>query len=290
MLNTIEKNNMTGQLYVVATPIGNLGDISQRAKETLEKVDLIAVEDTRHTGKLLAHLGIKKPMQSLHAHNERARTEKLIDLLQTGGSVALVSDAGTPLISDPGFPLIRAAQKADIKIIPIPGPSAVIAALTVAGLPCDRFIFEGFLPAKSKARLAQLKTLTTETRTLVFYESPHRIEQTITDMLAVFGAEREAVIARELTKTFEQIKQAPLAELQAWLQDSENHRRGEFVVLVKGREEKQTATEPEINQLLKILLEELPLKQAAKIAAKISGEPKNKLYELALNFRQKDDR
>lgn len=278
---------VAGQLYVVATPIGNLGDISQRAKETLEKVDLIAAEDTRHTGKLLSHLGIKKPMQSLHAHNEHTRSEKLIDLMQAGNSIALVSDAGTPLISDPGFPLIRAAQKTNIPIIPIPGPSAVIAALSVSGLPCDRFIFEGFLPAKSKARLEQLKTLATETRTLVFYESPHRIKQMIADMLTVFGSERETVIARELTKTFEQIKQAPLAETQAWLHASSNHQRGEFVVLVKGAEEKQTATESDIDNLLEILLQELPVKQAAKIAAKISGAPKNKLYELALKFQAK---
>jgi len=276
-----------GKLYVVATPIGNLEDISQRAKDTLEKVDLVVAEDTRHTGRLLAHLGIKKPMQSLHAHNEQVRTEKLIDLLQAGNSIALVSDAGTPLISDPGFPLIRAAQKASISAIPIPGPSAVIAALSVSGIPCNRFVFEGFLPAKSKNRLKQLQTLTAETRTLVFYESPHRINEAITDMTTVFGPMRQAVIARELTKVFEQIKQAPLGELQTWLQASENHQRGEFVILIEGAEEKQIPTDFDIENLVEILLQELPVKRAAKIAAKISGQPKNKLYGLALKIRQK---
>ena len=280
----------TGQLYVVATPIGNLGDISQRARETLEKADLILAEDTRHTGKLLAHLGIRKPMQSLHAHNEQERTEKLIERLQAGETIALVSDAGTPLISDPGFPLVRAAQAANIHVTPIPGPSAIIAALSISGLPCDRFIFEGFPPAKAKARLAHLKTLAAEPGTLVFYESPHRIVDTIEDMIEAFGPQREAVIARELTKTFEQVRHASLGELLDWLQADENHQRGEFVILVRGRERKKAAAEPELTHLLGILLEELSLKQAAKIAARISGEPKNKLYELALTLQQKNDR
>jgi 16S rRNA (cytidine1402-2'-O)-methyltransferase len=285
-----EKVQQIGVLYVVATPIGNLDDISRRAVTTLADADLILAEDTRHSQRLLSHLGLRKPMQSLHQHNEAAQTEKLLARLQAGEHLALISDAGTPLISDPGFPLVRAACEAGYRIIPIPGPSALITALSVSGLPCDRFVFEGFLPAKSKARISSLQALKKETRTLVFYESPHRIRDSLAAMGEVLGSERQAVVARELTKTFEQIESGTLSSLFHWLEADEHHSRGEFVVMVAGTE---TAAENELidsEQLLTALLEELPLSSAVKLTSRITGKPRNELYQRALEKNpQKQD-
>lgn len=280
-------SNLKSCLYIVATPIGNLGDMSARAIEVLRQVDLIAAEDTRHSKTLLQHFVINTPCCSLHDYNERQRVDKLIELMKTGKSIALISDAGTPLISDPGFALVRAVRAAGFQVIPIPGACAAIAALSAAGLPSDRFIFEGFLPAKSSARQQRLENLREETRTLIFYEAPHRILDLIKDMLLVFGVEREAVIAKELTKTYETIYQGNLSELKNWLEADSNHQRGEFVVLLQGVELKEShpiCIDP--SEVLKILLEELSVKQAANLAAKITGEKKNTLYELALKFKK----
>lgn len=281
---------MSGRLFIVATPIGNLGDISHRAVETLSKVDLIAAEDTRHSSKLLTHLGIKKPMLSIHSHNENERSARVITELKEGSNIALISDAGTPLISDPGFPLVREARAEGIQIITIPGPSALIAALSISGLPCDRFVFEGFLPAKSTARLKLLQTLAAEDRTMVFYESPHRIIASIKDMASVFGPDRVAVIARELTKTFEQTEKASLAGLSDWLQQSTNHQRGEMVIVLSGVEKKTSIANIASSDLLEKLLIHLPVKEAARLTSEITGEPRNQLYQQALNLRQKNDR
>ncbi len=280
-------SNLKSCLYIVATPIGNLGDMSARAIEVLRQVDLIAAENTRHSKTLLQHFVINTPCCSLHDYNERQRVDKLIELMKTGKSIALISDAGTPLISDPGFALVRAVRAAGFQVIPIPGACAAIAALSAAGLPSDRFIFEGFLPAKSSARQQRLENLREETRTLIFYEAPHRILDLIKDMLLVFGVEREAVIAKELTKTYETIYQGNLSELKNWLEADSNHQRGEFVVLLQGVELKEShpiCIDP--SEVLKILLEELSVKQAANLAAKITGEKKNTLYELALKFKK----
>lgn len=274
-----------GILYVVATPIGNLSDLSPRAVETLRKVDLIAAEDTRHTAGLLTHFGIKKRSLSLHAHNEAAQTERLMVELEAGRSIALVSDAGTPLLSDPGFPLVVAAGNAGIRVVPIPGPSAVIAALSAAGLPCERFVFEGFPPARAGARQKYLQGIADEPRTLVFYESPHRIEACIADIGKIFGMQRRAVIARELSKTFEQFYRGSLTEIQAWLAVDANHRRGEFVVVVAGSEALPDKY-PEL-PLLEVLLDYLSVKQAAQAAARITGRPKKELYQRAVALRQK---
>lgn len=276
--------NPEAVLYVVATPIGNLGDLSSRARDVLEAVDLVVAEDTRHTASLLSYLGLKKRIFSLHAHNEDKRSEAIMARLESGESVALVSDAGTPLISDPGFPLVRAARGAGFHVSPIPGPSAFVAALSVSGLPCDRFVFEGFLPAKGPARRARLEQLTTEPRTLVFYESPHRISQSIADLEAVFGGGRKGVLLRELTKKFEQIHAGMLSELMQWLAENENHRRGEFVIVVAGGDV-EPATQHDAKVLLGILLEHLRVKEAAAAAAKLTGQPKRDLYQMALQLK-----
>ncbi len=274
-----------GCLYVVATPLGNLGDISARAIEVLTHVDLVLAEDTRHTGALLTHLGLKKRMLSLHAHNESDRTEQLLARLLAGSSVALVSDAGTPLISDPGFPLVREARHRGVTVTPIPGPSAVTAALSVAGIPCDRFAFEGFLPAKPAARKNRLQALSQEQRTLVFYESPHRIEQTVSDLAEIFGPQREAVLLRELTKQFEQVHAEPLGQLTQWLAQDRNRRRGEFVIVVAGAPRSQTSGAP-AERVLAILLEYLSVKDAAAAAARITGVSRKTLYQLALGMKE----
>lgn len=271
-----------GILYVVATPIGNLGDLSPRACQILSSVDRIAVEDTRHSGSLLKHFSIKKPMVSLHEHNERGQFGKLIDKLHSGESIALISDAGTPLISDPGFHLIRAAHQENIQVTPIPGPSALITALSASGLPTDRFLFEGFLPNRSAARKERFNQLATETCTLIFYESCHRIVASILDMLEVFGEDREVVIARELTKKFETVKAGNLEILSKWLQADENQQKGEFVVLVHGAKQDTKSIGAEEKRVLHILLEELPVKQAAALASRLTGVPKNLLYKQAL--------
>jgi len=273
----------SGALYVVATPIGNLEDISVRALRILREVNAIAAEDTRHTGQLLAHFEISTPLFSLHEHNEHARLAQVAARLREGQSLALVSDAGTPLISDPGFPLVRELRRQGLPVIPIPGPSSVLAALSVAGLPTDRFIFEGFLPAKSAARRERLHVLFQEERTLVFLEASHRIAETLSDLAEVFGAERPAVIARELTKRFEEIHGAPLGELIAWL-DADPHRsRGEFVVLVQGAPVVTNEVDtPETRRLLTALLEELPMGRAVAVAVNATGVKRTTLYELAL--------
>lgn len=272
-------------LYVVATPIGNRADITQRALEVLGSVAQVLAEDTRHSGALLRSLGISTPLLSLHEHNEQAQVDGVLARLREGHDLALVSDAGTPLISDPGYRVVRAARQAGIAVVPVPGPSALITALSVAGLPTDRFVFEGFLPAKAAARRAHLQTLITETRTLVFYEASHRIQECLADLAEVFGAQREAVIARELTKTFEQVQSGSLAELNSWLAADANRQRGEFVVLLAGAPAApETEISAETRRVLEILLRDLPVKQAAALAAEITGARKNALYQLALEL------
>lgn len=274
-------------LYIVATPIGNLDDISRRALQVLKAVSLVAAEDTRHSRKLLAHYGIEARLFVLHEHNEQFAAEKLLKTLLAGDDVALVSDAGTPLISDPGFYLVRAARQAGIRVVPLPGPSACIAALSVAGLPTDRFVFEGFLPARSTARKQRLSELASEKRTLVFYESSHRICESLADMAENMGGERQATVARELTKTFETIRGGSLAELVNWVQADSNQQKGEFVVILQGAPARNSDIDATVEQVLTILLAELPLKQAASLAAKITGLPKNRLYEAGLIIKEK---
>lgn len=277
-----------GILYVVATPIGNLQDISARALEVLGTVALIAAEDTRHSRKLLTHYGIATPLTALHEHNERAVTEKLLTTLRAGKDIALVSDAGTPLISDPGFHLLREVRKARIRTIPVPGASACITALSVAGLPTDRFVFEGFLPSRPVGRRQRLQTLRDEPRTLVFYEASHRICACLADMAQCLGGDREATVARELTKTFETVEQGTLAELDAWVRADANRQKGEFVVLVHGAPPPgDTGVNPASAAILDILLAELPLKQAAVLAAKITGQSRNRLYEHGLTLKKR---
>ncbi|HEY2566469.1 MAG TPA: 16S rRNA (cytidine(1402)-2'-O)-methyltransferase [Candidatus Aquirickettsiella sp.] len=268
-------------LYIVATPIGNLEDFSPRAINTLQNVNQIAAEDTRHSQKLLKHFGIITSLISLHEHNEAASSRLLLDCLKKNQSIALISDAGTPLINDPGYRLVKLAHQHGIPVIPIPGPCALITALCASGLTCDRFIFEGFLPGKSIARQKKLLEFLHETRTIIFYEAPHRILELIDDMLAVFGPKRYVVLARELTKTFETIHGDNLEQLKIWLNLNKNQQKGEFVVLVEGAEY-QNPYEIDKQRILGILLDELPIKQATSIAAKITHEKKNKLYALAL--------
>lgn len=268
----------SGCLFVVATPIGNLGDLSPRALETLKSVAAICAEDTRHTRQLLAHFGVERPLLALHEHNEDEIAGRLVLRLRAGESLALVSDAGTPLVSDPGFRLVRAARAAGIKVSPLPGPSALIAALSVAGLPSDRFVFEGFLPAKAVARRERLSALAAETRTLVFYESAHRIEETLADAAAAFGAQRLATIARELTKLFETVLDGTLEDLGARVAADANQRKGEFVLLVQGAGEDADAKIAEGRRLYAKLSEHLPPSTVAKLAAELSGAPRKALY------------
>jgi 16S rRNA (cytidine1402-2'-O)-methyltransferase len=276
----------SGILYVVATPIGNLLDISARALEVLRSVALIAAEDTRHSKKLLAHYGIGTPLLALHEHNERAVTEKLLRRLAGGEDIALVADAGTPLVSDPGFYLVRAARQAKLRVVPVPGPSALIAALSVAGLPSDRFMFEGFLPSKQAARRQRLQALASATATLVFYESSHRICDSLRDMADCLGGTREATVARELTKTFETIMHDTLNGLVDRVEADADQQRGEFVVLVQGAPARErSAIDEKTVQLLEVLLSELPLKQAAGLVARVTGLSKNALYEQGLKIK-----
>jgi 16S rRNA (cytidine1402-2'-O)-methyltransferase len=275
-----------GTLYVVATPIGNLGDLGPRAREVLASVALIAAEDTRHTGQLMHAFGIGTPLISLHEHNETARIGEILARLGKGEAVALVSDAGTPLISDPGFGLVERARAAAIPVIAVPGPCAAIAALSIAGLPARRFIFEGFLPAKTAARRAQLEGLVSQPYTLVFYEAPHRLEETLEDMAQLFGAERPAVIARELTKHFESVYTGTLEQLRVRAQQDENMIRGELVIIVGGAADRaRTATSVDAEELLRALIAELPPAQAAKIAARVTGLKRSDLYERALELK-----
>ncbi len=276
-----------GVLYVVATPIGNLQDITARALETLGRVALVAAEDTRHSRKLLAHYGIGTPLLALHEHNEREQTQSLLARLAAGEDVALISDAGTPLISDPGFYLVRAARAAGLQVVAVPGASACIAALSIAGLPTDRFVFEGFLPSKQVARAKRLQALQDESRTLVFYESSHRIVACLADMVATLGGERQAVLARELTKTFETSRGGSLQELHDWLLADDNQQRGEFVIMVHGRSGQPDSIDAADRHVLEVLLQELPLKQAAALAAKITGLPRNRLYDYGLELKNR---
>ena len=268
----------SGTLHVVATPIGNLGDLSPRALETLKRVDAICAEDTRHTRQLLAHFGLERPLLALHEHNEGDAAAPLVARLLAGDSLALVSDAGTPLVSDPGFRLVRAARAAGVRVSPVPGPSALVAALSAAGLPSDRFVFEGFLPAKAKARREHLQALAAEPRTMIFYESSHRIEDTLADMAMAFGDDRPAVVARELTKLFETVLDGGLAGLARRVREGANQRKGEFVVLVQGAPEAADAKVAEGRRLYARLCEHLPPSTAAKLAADLSGAPRKALY------------
>jgi len=277
-----------GVLYVVATPIGNLEDFSARAVDTLRRVDLIAAEDTRHTRPLLRQHGIDTPLQALHEHNERAVLEGMLSQLAAGKSLALVSDAGTPLISDPGFPLVREAAAAGFRVVPIPGPSALICALSAAGLPTDRFLFAGFPPRTGSQRRQWFGELADEKATLVFYESGHRIQDSLADMAEIYGAGREGVIARELTKLHETFLRGPLDELIRQTASDENQRKGEFVVLLAGARPTEASQRVtlEIDRLLRLLLQELPLKQAVSIVAELTGGKKNQIYDQALRLKQ----
>ncbi|WP_197411261.1 16S rRNA (cytidine(1402)-2'-O)-methyltransferase [Colwellia sp. TT2012] len=272
-------------LYIVATPIGNLGDISQRAIDILTQVDVIACEDTRHTGKLLAAFAIKNKTMSLHDHNERQRQDQVASMLQEGKTIALVSDAGTPLISDPGFHIVRHCRSLGLKVSPIPGPCAVISALSVAGLPTDRFTFEGFLPSKSAARQAKLANLLEEPRTMVFYDAPRRAIDTLADIVKVLGGERHVVISRELTKTFETIHSDTAENLLVWLQEDANQLKGEMVLIIEGNKIDVNAIPAKAIDTLKLLLAEMKPKKACAITAEIYGVKKNALYEIALTLK-----
>ncbi len=282
-----------GTLYVVATPIGNLGDLSARARDTLEACALIAAEDTRRTGTLLKHFGIRTPQLSVHEHNEQDRTPEILERLRAGDSVALVSDAGTPSISDPGYALVRAAAGAGFDVVAIPGACAAIAALSIGALPTDRFCFEGFLPARGAARRQRLKLLAQEPRTLVFYESPHRVQETLEDCEPVFGAARPACVVREITKLHETVYRGSLGELLSTARADPDFTRGEVVLIVGGAP--QSAADEAagadgrggaLDKALIALLSELPLKQAARLAAQITGSRDNEAYKRALHLKE----
>ena len=278
-----------GTLFVVATPIGNRADWSDRARSTLAEVELIAAEDTRHTGQLLALCGISTPLIALHEHNEAALADELVARLAGGSRIALVSDAGTPLISDPGFRLVAAAAAAGVAVVPIPGACAAVAALSVAGLPTDRFAFEGFLPSRGAARRARLAALAGESRTLVFYEAPHRVGDTLADVAAAFGAGRRAVLARELTKLHETTYRGTLAELTARAASDPNIARGESVLVVSGAPEPEPDAPRDAVQLdrtLRALLGALPLSRAVDLAAELCGERRNRVYDRALALQR----
>ena len=277
-------DNSTGILYIVATPIGNLQDITQRALETLAQVDLIAAEDTRHSGLLLSHYGIKKPFFALHDHNEQQKADLLVEKLKQGRHIALISDAGTPLISDPGFHLVRKCRQAEIKVVPLPGACAAITALCASGVASDRFCFEGFLPAKSKARRDKLQNLAKEDRTLIFYESTHRILETLADVETVLGTERYIVLAREITKTWETIRGDTVANLRQRLSEDPNRTKGEMVLIIEGyttTDDKETFSSQAV-KALELISKELPLKKAAAIVAELYGYKKNALYQFGL--------
>ncbi len=274
------------QLYIVATPIGNLSDISQRAIEILTSVDLIAAEDTRHSGRLLQHIGVATPTISLHEHNEQQRSEALLTRLQQGESIALISDAGTPLISDPGYRLVSLMKQHHINVVPIPGSCALITALSASGLASDKFSFEGFLPAKLVARQQAIQALQHETRTMIFYESPKRLMACLQDMAAILGEDRQACLARELTKLHETIETKPLNELISWVEQDSNQQRGECVVLVEGNANPLPAHQLQTEQILTLLLAELPVKKAAAITAKLTDISKNDAYDLALDLQK----
>lgn len=282
----VDARSKTGTLFVVATPIGNLADMSYRAVDTLRGVSLIAAEDTRQTGKLCAHYGIDTPMAAYHEHNESQQTPRLVDRLKIGEDIALVSDAGSPLVSDPGYRLVSAARDAGVKVVPVPGPCAAIAALSAAGLACHRFHFEGFLPARSGARRNRLNEMRGETDTMVFYEAGRRLVDALGDMCELLGEQRRAALARELTKLHETIRRDTLAALTRWVAAHPEQLKGEHVVLVEGAEE---GSPGEGERVLGLLLNELPLSRAADLAARISGEPRNRLYKRALARRDNGD-
>ncbi|HGJ5897570.1 16S rRNA (cytidine(1402)-2'-O)-methyltransferase [Arsenophonus apicola] len=283
--NQAKEVEMVSTLYIVPTPIGNLDDITLRALQILKQVDLIAAEDTRRTGLLLQHFAIDTRMMSLHDHNEQQKTDQLIPQLKQGLSIALVSDAGTPLINDPGYHLVKYCRQVGIRVVPLPGPCAAITALSAAGIASDRFCYEGFLPAKRKSRQEVLQELMDESRTLIFYESPHRLLDTLADMVTIWGAERYVILARELTKTWESIHGLPVGELLDWVKVDENRYRGEMVLVVEGYrapKEANAAISSEVKKTLALLQQSLPLKKAAAITAEIYGLKKNALYKHAL--------
>ena len=277
--------NQTGILYIIATPIGNLQDITQRALETFTQVDLIAAEDTRHSGLLLNHYGIKKPFFALHDHNEQQKADLLVEKLQQGTNIALISDAGTPLISDPGFHLVRKCRQAGLKVVPLPGACAAITALCASGIASDRFCFEGFLPAKTKARKDKLQNIAEEDRTLIFYESTHRILDTLEDIEAVLGADRYIVLAREITKTWETISGDTVSNLRQWLAEDPNRTKGEMVLIIEGnvKTEENESFNPQAIKALQLIAKELPLKKAAAIVAELYGYKKNALYQFGID-------
>ena len=277
---------MESGLYIVATPIGNLGDISARALEVLRDADLVAAEDTRHSQRLLQHFGIETPMAAYHDHSDERAAGRILDKLEGGGAVALVSDAGTPLISDPGFRLVRQVQDAGFRVFPVPGACAAVAALSASGLPTDRFLFEGFLPSKASARADRIMTLASERATLVLYEAPHRLEATLQALAEGVGSEREAVLAREISKAFETIRRGSLAELLAFVRADSNQQRGEIVLLVRGRDSGADEPDPRLLRLLEAMAGEMPGKRAAALLAEFSGARKNALYQYLLDQRE----
>ena len=276
---------MTGTLYIVATPIGNLDDITFRAFEVLKSVDFVLAEDTRHSKTLLSHLDISKPIRAFHEHNEREKTKAIISEIYSGKSIALISDAGTPLISDPGYFLVAQAKKEGLKVVPIPGPTALITALSASGLASDSFTFLGFLPSKQTAKIKLLTGLAGRTETIIFYESPKRVLTTLTDMQAIFGDSREVCLAKELTKAFETIHTGSIPNLIEYLTIDQNHQKGEFVVLISATNEIDLAeAEIQLDSLLPILCAEMGTSKAAKIAAKITGIDKKKCYKRAMDL------
>jgi 16S rRNA (cytidine1402-2'-O)-methyltransferase len=282
--------NSRGRLDVVATPIGNLSDLSPRAQEVLAGADVIAAEDTRHTGALLKAIGVSRPLVSLHAHNESSRVPELLARLEAGESIALVSDAGTPLLSDPGYELVREATRAGCDVRVVPGPSAITAALAVAGLPTDRFCFEGFLPARAGERRTRLEEVAADPRTLVFFEAPHRIEESLADFAAVFGADRRAAVARELTKAHETIYRGTLAELIEQAKTEPNFARGEITVVVEGARDGGNKSEAlQLEKVVALLVKELPPGRAAALAAQLTGARRNEAYALAMKLAKSDD-
>ncbi|MAD58320.1 MAG: 16S rRNA (cytidine(1402)-2'-O)-methyltransferase [Porticoccus sp.] len=280
-------NPMIGKLYLVSIPLGNMGDMTSRALDTLGSVDFVAVEDKRRSSILFRNFGIHTPMISYHDFSEEKQIKKIIDLLLSGKSVALICDAGTPLISDPGFKLVKLAKSKEIKVSPIPGPCALIAAISASGLPSDRFIFEGFLPSKSAARIEKIKRISKDSRTIIFYEAPHRILGSLRDMLEIIGPTREIVMARELTKTYETFFSGSIESTLQFVEQDLNQQKGEMVLVLAGAdpEEKKDDTQ-DIQRVLSVLLEELPLKQAVSLGAKITGGQKNILYKSALDLKK----
>ncbi|NUF12162.1 16S rRNA (cytidine(1402)-2'-O)-methyltransferase [Acinetobacter oleivorans] len=277
---------MSAQLFVVATPIGHLDDMTFRAIDILKSVSIVAAEDTRQSAQLFKHYNISTQLTACHDHNESNKIEQLVQKLLAGDSVALISDAGTPLISDPGFKLVRAAQEHGIKVVPVPGACAAIAALSAVGLPSDRFSFEGFLPSRSSQRISQLEKLKNETQTLIFYEAPHRILESIKDMAQVFGEDRPVGFAREITKTFETIKKMTLKDLVNFIENDHNQEKGEIVVIVGGAAAKTDLEQEKLDELLKRLLQDLSVKAASQLAADLTGIKKKVAYQRALELTQ----